>query len=403
MEKNIFEDFTNLYSLSKTLRFELIPQGKTLEHIERNGLLFQDEERAKEYQNAKKIIDKYHQHFIEEVLKSVEIEKSLLEEYETLYFLMKKGEEEKILKELENIKSKIQKNISKQIEKHPRKKNLFSKELIDGGKKEEADIIEWLFSCKENNLTLFEDTEIGNVENAIEIIKQFKGWTTYFGGFHTNRENVYSDKDIPTSIIFRIVHDNLPKFLEDRDKFKQIQMNYPNLLQQKEIEENFMAELIFENKDCSTKLFSIVEVFQLENFNLFLNQSGIDKYNTLIGGKFIEGEVQKRKGINEYINLYSQQQNEKQVIKSIKKLKMVPLFKQILSDRSSNSFVLDKFSNDGQVVSAIDYYFQTLEEELEKHSFSEIIELLFSSDHFMDYDFSKLYIKNGQGLSALSE
>jgi CRISPR-associated protein Cpf1 len=29
-----FSQFTNLYQLQKTLRFELIPQGKTLEFIE---------------------------------------------------------------------------------------------------------------------------------------------------------------------------------------------------------------------------------------------------------------------------------------------------------------------------------------------------------------------------------
>lgn len=30
---NVFNQFTGLYSLSKTLRFELRPIGKTLEHI----------------------------------------------------------------------------------------------------------------------------------------------------------------------------------------------------------------------------------------------------------------------------------------------------------------------------------------------------------------------------------
>jgi len=33
------KNFTNFYSLSKTLRFELIPQGKTLAYIQEKGLL----------------------------------------------------------------------------------------------------------------------------------------------------------------------------------------------------------------------------------------------------------------------------------------------------------------------------------------------------------------------------
>jgi len=35
---NSFSNFTNLYSLSKTLRFELKPIGKTLEYIEKEGI-----------------------------------------------------------------------------------------------------------------------------------------------------------------------------------------------------------------------------------------------------------------------------------------------------------------------------------------------------------------------------
>lgn len=42
-------ELTGLYSLSKTLRFELKPIGKTLEHIESKGLIAQDEQRAEEY------------------------------------------------------------------------------------------------------------------------------------------------------------------------------------------------------------------------------------------------------------------------------------------------------------------------------------------------------------------
>ena len=44
------EELTGLYSLSKTLRFELKPIGKTLEQIERKGLLTQDEQRSEEYE-----------------------------------------------------------------------------------------------------------------------------------------------------------------------------------------------------------------------------------------------------------------------------------------------------------------------------------------------------------------
>ena len=57
-------ELTGLYSLSKTLRFELKPVGKTLEHIESKGLIAQDEKRAEEYKKVKDIIDRYHKEFI---------------------------------------------------------------------------------------------------------------------------------------------------------------------------------------------------------------------------------------------------------------------------------------------------------------------------------------------------
>ena len=52
-----FENFTGLYPLSKTLRFELKPIGRTLEYIEKNGLLDRDKHRASSYVKVKKNSD----------------------------------------------------------------------------------------------------------------------------------------------------------------------------------------------------------------------------------------------------------------------------------------------------------------------------------------------------------
>ena len=61
---NVFEQITNLYPVIKTLRFELKPIGKTLENIEKKGLIAQDDQRAQEYEKVKDIIDRYHKQFI---------------------------------------------------------------------------------------------------------------------------------------------------------------------------------------------------------------------------------------------------------------------------------------------------------------------------------------------------
>ena len=69
MAKNtIFTQFTGLYPVSKTLRFELKPMGKTLEKIKETGVIENDKKRHNDYFDAKKIIDKYHKYFIDAAL-----------------------------------------------------------------------------------------------------------------------------------------------------------------------------------------------------------------------------------------------------------------------------------------------------------------------------------------------
>lgn len=49
-------DFTNLFPLSKTLRFKLIPIGNTLKNIEASGILDEDRHRAESYVKVNEII-----------------------------------------------------------------------------------------------------------------------------------------------------------------------------------------------------------------------------------------------------------------------------------------------------------------------------------------------------------
>lgn len=86
--KNL-KQFCKLYQLSKTLRFELIPQGKTLDYILRNGLLEKDQERADNYQLVKKMIDNYHKNYIEQALKDFQFNKEDKEQKDSLseYFM----------------------------------------------------------------------------------------------------------------------------------------------------------------------------------------------------------------------------------------------------------------------------------------------------------------------------
>ena len=110
---SVWNEFTHQYSLSKTLRFALIPQGKTRENIEAGSLLKQDEERAKAYQKTKKLIDQVHRKFIDEVLGKKNLikyfaAKDFIEVYEFYFF-----KEKNSVKSLAKIKKKFGENLQK--------------------------------------------------------------------------------------------------------------------------------------------------------------------------------------------------------------------------------------------------------------------------------------------------
>lgn len=68
-----FSGFTNLYPLSKTLRFRLIPVGETLKYFIGSGILEEDQHRAESYVKVKAIIDDYHRAYIENSLSGFEL------------------------------------------------------------------------------------------------------------------------------------------------------------------------------------------------------------------------------------------------------------------------------------------------------------------------------------------
>lgn len=63
------EQFIGLYPLSKTLRFELLPVGKTAEKFLASGILGRDKQKAENYPAVKKLIDEWHKNLINESLK----------------------------------------------------------------------------------------------------------------------------------------------------------------------------------------------------------------------------------------------------------------------------------------------------------------------------------------------
>lgn len=355
--KPIADSFIGIYPVSKTLRFELKPTEITQEYFEKHGILEDDLIRAKDYKEIKKVIDRYHKYFIDDALKGTQLKG--LDEYYSLYKLSKRGDNEE--KQFKKMQQSLRKQIAERFTSHKEYKNLFKEKLI-------TDL-------------LMKYTQENPEEH--ELVKKFHGFTTYFTGFNKNRKNIYSYEDKSTAISYRIVNQNLPKYVDNIKVFSIIKStsiagDFPELIQ------NLKAKIGID---------SIDEYFSVEGFNKVLTQSGIDTYNTILAGCTID-ENTKIKGLNEYINLYNQKNKEKLP-------KMKPLFKQILSDREKISIIPEQFDSGLKVIEAIKKFYNHLNQNIFACESNINIGKLLSE--LSEYNLDKIYIKNDTAITTISK
>ena len=355
--------FIGLYPVSKTLRFELIPQGKTFEHIKNNGFLDRDEHRAESYLLVKKIIDEYHKSFISRALEGLVL--IGIDDYVRYFDIQTRSEEEK--KKFEEVQVKLRKQIVEQFSKHEDYKNLFAKELI-------REVLKGFVKTDEE----------------LELVKEFDSFTTYFTGFHENRKNIYSDEEKATAIAYRLIHENLPRFLDNVRSFKKV-LESP-------VREKFNNLLGDSQLGPIVQISSVEEMFHPDFFNETLTQTGIDQYNHLIGGYVpLEGQ-EKIKGLNEYINLHNQTAKKEERLPKLK-----PLYKQILSDRMTVSYIPEQFTKDDELLETIENFYQDINAQvINKHVKGEnsLKSLL---QNITNFDLSGIFLRNDLGLTDISQ
>ena len=361
-----FNEFVGLYPISKTLRFELKPIGKTLEHIQRNKLLEDDAVRADDYVKVKKIIDAYHKCLIDKALSGFTFEteadgrsNNSLSEYYLYYNLKKRNEQEQ--KTFKTIQNNLRKQIVNKLTQSEKYKRIDKKELIT------TDLPDFLTN-----------------ESEKELVEKFKNFTTYFTEFHKNRKNMYSKEEKSTAIAFRLINENLPKFVDNIAAFEKVASS-PLAEKINALYEDFKEYLNVEE---------ISRVFRLDYYNELLTQKQIDLYNAIVGGRTEEDNRIQIKGLNQYINEYNQQQTDR----SNRLPKLKPLYKQILSDRESVSWLPPKFESDKELLIKIKECYDALSE---KEKVFDKLESILKS--LSTYDLSKIYISNDSQLSYISQ
>ncbi|AKG08867.1 hypothetical protein AAX05_00205 [Moraxella bovoculi] len=363
----LFQDFTHLYPLSKTVRFELKPIGKTLEHIHAKNFLNQDETMADMYQKVKAILDDYHRDFIADMMGEVKLTK-LAEFYDVYLKFRKNPKDDGLQKQLKDLQAVLRKEIVKPIGNGGKYKagydRLFGAKLFKDGK-------------ELGDLAKFVIAQEGESSPKLAHLAHFEKFSTYFTGFHDNRKNMYSDEDKHTAIAYRLIHENLPRFIDNLQILATIKQKHSALYDQ------IINELTASGLDVSL-------ASHLDGYHKLLTQEGITAYNTLLGG--ISGEAGSRKiqGINELINSHHNQHCHK----SERIAKLRPLHKQILSDGMGVSFLPSKFADDSEVCQAVNEFYRHYADVFAK------VQSLF--DGFDDYQKDGIYVEY-KNLNELSK
>jgi len=310
------KQFIGLYPVSKTLRFELRPVGRTQEWMEKNHVLEHDGKRAEDYPKVKELIDAYHKICISNSLKVSDINWTPLRDAIERNRQEKSDESKKALEEEQ---TKMRLEICKKLAKFEHYQELVK-----------ADTPSKL---------------INGILPHEEVLDTFNKFAVYFEGFQENRRNIYSSEAISTGVAYRLVHDNFPKFLANIEVFENIKEICPEVIQQVATEMAPFLEGVM-----------IEDVFTVSYYNAVLTQNGIDYYNQILGG--VAKDNQKYRGINEFVNLYRQAHPELAAKK--KSLTMVPLFKQILSDRETLSDIARPIESEKQLIEVINNFYQRI-------------------------------------------
>ena len=355
----------NGYSRSITLRNRLVPIGKTEENINHFRLLENDKKRADSYQEVKNIIDDFHRSFIQDVLSNANFEWGpLYDEFDLYQSKNDKAEKAKIKPDLQKLQSLMRTKVVKKFTSDERFKKLFAKELLS-----------------ELLPEIVKSADPTTISNKEEALKAFDKFSTYFTGFHENRKNLYSEEEKSTAISYRIVNENFPKFYSNVKLFEKLEKEFPSIIS--DTEESLKT--ILNGK-------KLKDIFNSEAFNQVLTQTGIDFYNTIIGGVSGEAGTQKIQGLNEKINLTRQQLPDAE--KNKLRGKMVVLFKQILSDRETASFIPVGFENNEEVYESI----KTFKKEVVDEVIKLANETFVSSN---DYNISEIFVP-AKNLTAFS-
>lgn len=341
-EKKLINEFVNMYPVSKTLRWRLIPVGRTLETIKEYNIIETDTNRAVKFKDAKDILDEKYKAFLLTSLESSSFSEKEKYEFEKRFVSMADSlmlyESNKDNKEAIKAYYALLFECRKALSEHFKKMENFE-----------------MFSGKVRPLIF------NSFEGNDDLMNVFGKFTQYFNNYVKLRKDIFSPASKSNTAGNRLFDENFPLFYK----------NYRNLLA---IKENYaeLYEIL-----CSSYP-ALEEIFSPGNYLSYLPQSGIDFYNTIIGG-YSNEDGSKIQGLNELVNLYGQQ-NE---AFNSKRYFFKNLRKMLLEDRATFSYVPMVCNSDEELLSYIGTL-ETLKDNL--------VSILEAFDSIEQSDFDCVYV-----------
>lgn len=319
-----FNSMTGLFPVSKTLAFNLIPVGRTLENMQKARVFDNAMELAKNYETFKTAADRLHKAFIEKTLSGFHLKylsegaKDSLQEYADIFFDSSVSAREKasLLIPVENA---LKESVAKAFAAVPGGKGgTMLKEMASAALLKE----------------LLPATDLSDAER--EAVAALSAYTTYTRPYFERRDAMYSAEEEGHTIPNRIIMDNLPLHLGNVRLAERLP---------EDILDTVNADPDLKPFIDSLQAYDIREVFGVSMYALLTPQSAIDAYNTLIGG-FAKEDGTKVKGINELINEHNQRGGERLP-------KLAKLYKQILTERDTPSWVPESIRSDEEAVTVM--------------------------------------------------
>lgn len=311
-----FSEFVAISKVQKTLRNELRPTPLTMKHIKQKGIITEDEYKAQQSLELKRIADGYYRDYITHKLNDINNLdfRNLFEAIEEKYKKNDKDNRDK----LNLMEASKRKEIEKMLSADDNFKSMFEAKLIT---KLLPDYVEQNYIGEDK-------------EKALETIALFKGFTTYFTDYFNIRKNMFKENGGASSICYRIVNVNASIFYDNLKTFMCIK-------EKAETEIALIEEELTELLDS----WRLEHIFSEDYYNELLAQKGIDYYNQICGD------------VNKHMNLYCQQNKLKANV-----FKMTKLQKQIMGISEKAFEIPPMYQNDEEVYAAFNGFISRLEE-----------------------------------------